>query len=297
MILLNYFFYYLIIIPISVLPYPLLYLFSDFLYLAIYRVFGYRRKVVESNLKNSFPEKSVEELKTIEKKFFKHFCDIIVETLKTFTISEKDIRERFAFKNAEMLNKYYDNGNSVIGVTAHYGNWEWGALSMGIFLDHKTMGIFHQLKSDFWDKRLRSSRGKFGLALVPTDQVKPWLKENNNTPVLPGFVGDQTPHKVNRCHWMTFLNQETPVFLGAEKYAREYNWPMVYAAIRKEKRGYYSVEVILVSDSPLTEKPTALTEKHVKILEEQIIEAPEYWLWTHRRWKRDKPDNYETYQG
>ena len=123
----------------------------------MYRVIGYRRNVVESNLKNSFPEKSIEELKIIEKKFFKHFCDIIVETLKTFTISEKDIRERFAFKNAEMLNKYYDNGNSVIGVTAHYGNWEWGAISMGIFLEYNTMGIFHQLKSDFWDKQFTYS--------------------------------------------------------------------------------------------------------------------------------------------
>ncbi|MBL4625590.1 MAG: lysophospholipid acyltransferase family protein [Flavobacteriales bacterium] len=297
MILLNYFFYYLIIIPISLLPYPLLYLFSDFLYLIIYGLVGYRKKVVQQNLKNSFPDKSDSELKNIEKKFYRHFCDLVLETLKTFTISEKDIRQRFTYKNAELLNNYYDKGMSVVGVTAHYGNWEWGALSMGIFLKPKTMGIFHQLKSDFWDKKLRTSRGKFGLTLIPTDKVKTWLHDNKNDVVFPGFVGDQTPHKVNRCPWMTFLNQETPVFLGAEKYAREYNWPLIYGVIRKLKRGYYEIEFVLVSEKPLEEKPTAITEKHVNILEKLIIEQPEYWLWTHRRWKRSKPDDYIPYQG
>ncbi|MBL4651842.1 MAG: lysophospholipid acyltransferase family protein [Flavobacteriales bacterium] len=295
--MLNYILYYLIIIPISLLPYPLLYLFSDFLYLFIYYILGYRKKVVISNLKNSFPKKSLEELKLIEKKFYSHFCDIIVETLKTFTISEKDIRKRCNYKNAEMLNEYYKKGQSVIGVTAHYGNWEWGALSMGIFLKPKTMGIFQKLKSNFWDKKLRASRSKFGLTLIPTDKVKPWLNENKNNVVFPGFVGDQSPFKANRCHWMTFLNQETPVFLGAEKYAREFNWPLIYAIVRKVKRGYYEIEFKLVTENPREETPSSITEKHVKILEESIIENPEYWLWTHRRWKYSKPDDYKPYQG
>ncbi len=297
MILINYILYYLIIIPISLLPYQLLYAFSDFVFVIMYHLVGYRKKVVRTNLKNSFPTKTHAEIITIEKKFYHHFCDLIVETLKTFTITEKEVRERFVYVNPDFLNDYSKKGQSVVGVTAHYGNWEWGALSMGLNIDHKVMGIFHRLKSDFWDKKLRSSRGKFGIDLIPTDKVKPWFEENKNNNVFPGFVGDQTPHNVHRCHWTTFLNQETPVFLGAEKYAREFNWPMIYGIVRKIKRGYYSVEFALVSENPSKEEPTAITEKHVRILEKQIQEQPEYWLWTHRRWKRSKPNDFSPYKG
>jgi Kdo2-lipid IVA lauroyltransferase/acyltransferase len=288
----SYLIYYLLIKPISLLPFPVLYFVSDFLFIFIYHLFGYRKNLVRKNLTRSFPHLSVEEIKIIEKKFYHHLCDIILETVKTFSITSDEIKERFTYNNPEIIKQFYEKGKSVIGITAHYGNWEWGALSMTMNIPHKTMGIFHPLKNSFFNEIFLSSREQFGLSMIAPKEVKTFFEEHLNTPTLSGFVADQTPSNPNKCHWMTFLNQETPVFIGAEKYAKDYNYPLIYAAINKIKRGYYEVTFEVITENPSEEPIMSITEKHVKLLENQINEKPEYWLWSHNRWKKAKPNDY-----
>lgn len=286
--------YYGILIPISLLPFPLLYCVSTVLFYFIYYVIGYRKKVVRNNLKNSFPNKSNNEILKIEKQFYKHLCDIIVETIKGFTISEYELKKRVSYSNLYVINNYFKKNKSVIVATAHYGNWEMAALSMALYFPHTTMGIYHPLKDKFFDKKITQSRGKFGLNLVASKNIGSFFKINKL--VVSGFIADQTPHNVYRCHWMQFLNQETPVYLGTEKYAIQFNQPVLYGKINKVKRGFYSIHFDIITENPKSETPYFITETHTKLLEQQIQEQPAFWLWTHRRWKRKKPANFKPIQ-
>lgn len=291
MILLNYFLYYGIIIPLSKLPMGVLYLLSDCFYIILYRIIVYRKKVVKQNLQNSFPDKSKAELLEIERKFYHHLCDIFVETIKGFSISEKEIRQRVIYTNLDLIHEYYNKNKSVLVVTSHYGNWELAALSMGVYFPHTVMGVYHPLKNKFFDIKFINSRGKFGLHLVSPRGIGSFLK--NHKLVLSGFIADQTPHNVYRCHWMTFLNQETPIFYGPENFAKQFDQPVLYANINKPKRGHYSITFEVITDQPIQEKANFITEKHTQLLEHQINKQPEFWLWTHRRWKRKKPADYK----
>lgn len=288
MIILNLILYYLLIIPISLLPFPVLYLFSDLLYIILYRIFGYRKKVVISNLKNSFPEKSNSEIDHIASLFYRHLCDVIVETFKSFTISKKQILKRMVFENPELINKYYDQNRSVIIAGGHYNNWEWIATSVDQQIKHQSIAIYKQLTNKFFDQKMRTTRGRFGLMMIDTKKVKETFENLRNELTATIFGNDQSPGKVANSYWVRFLNQDTAVMYGTEKYAKEMNYPVLFGAISKVKRGYYTFRFEEVENNPVDSPYGFITEKTTQLLEQQIIEAPQYWLWTHRRWKHKR---------
>lgn len=291
MMVFNVLLYYLVIIPISLLPFPVLYGLSNGLYILIYHVIGYRKKVVLQNIKNSFPEKSEKEHIEISKQFYKHFCDLIVESLKAFTISKEEITKRVVCKNPEAIDKYFDQNRSAIIFGGHFNNWEIFAVGVDALVKHKSVGIYTPLSNKYFDEKMRTTREKYGLTMVSQRRIKRVLDENAKIPTVTVFGGDQSPSNPRSAHWMTFLNQETGVMLGAEKLAKSYNSPVVYGRINKEKRGHYSFEFFEITNAPNETKPGEITEKATRLLEKDIREHPQYWLWTHRRWKHKKPTN------
>ncbi len=283
----NFILYYFFILPISYLPFPVLYFISDIIFLIIYRVVGYRRKVVQANINNSFPEKSEKEIKRIEKRFYRHLCDLLVESLKTFTISAEKSLERMQIRNPELPNRFFKEGKSIVTVGGHNGNWELYAVACAMQIDHSVVALYTRLSNKFFDKLMRESRGRFGLKMIPTTK-KEELYATSEGPRMSIFGIDQCPRKSQRAYWMKFLNQETAVQFGAEKFARDHNLPVILGNIRKIKRGYYEVEYELVCENPSKLPMGAITEKSTKMLEEKIRQQPEYWLWSHKRWKHSK---------
>ncbi|MBL0342643.1 MAG: lysophospholipid acyltransferase family protein [Bacteroidetes bacterium] len=287
MIILIYLLYYLVIIPISFLPFPMLYAFSDFLYFFIYVIFGYRKKVVFTNLRNSFPEKSEEEINRIARLFYHHFCDLVVESLKSFTVSEEEILKRMVLKNPELLNSYYDQGKSIILSGGHYNNWEWIAIALDQQIKHQSIAIYKTLANKFFDEKMRSTRSRYGLMMIST-KSEGNFEEYKHQLTATIFANDQSPRKSENNYWTTFLNQDTAVLFGTEKYAKDYNYPVLFGSIDKVKRGYYTLNFTVVENDPVYSPYGAITEKTTRILEQQILKAPQYWLWTHRRWKHRK---------
>jgi KDO2-lipid IV(A) lauroyltransferase len=277
--------YYLILLPISLLPFPVMYLVSDLFFIILYYIFPYRKKLVMKNLRNSFPEKSEKEIAVITKEFYKHFCDIVFETLKVFTVSPTNLGKRIELENTQLLKDLYAKGKSVIVVTGHYSNWEWPAVTFSKHSLHKASGIYAALSNKFFDAKLRSTRARFGTQLMSTREVHEFFEKTKNELYTYGFINDQSPSKPEKGHWMKFLNQDTCMLLGAEKYAVQYNFPVVYGKITKIRRGYYKLSYELVSENPASEKPFAITEKCSHINEALIKAQPQFWLWTHRRWK------------
>jgi KDO2-lipid IV(A) lauroyltransferase len=289
MLIVNSLLYYLVIIPVSLLPFRLLYGLSDFLFILFYYVIGYRKKVVLANIQRSFPEKSHNEHLAISKKFYRHFCDLILESLKTFTISEKEVLKRVTCKNPEVINKYYDRQQSVIVAGGHYNNWEIFAVAVNALIKHKAIGIYKPLSNLYFDKKMRDTRSKYGLYMISTKIVKQVFEQEADNLTAIIFAIDQSPSNPKSAHWMKFLHQDTAVLFGTEKYAKEYNYPVVYGRINKEKRGHYSFEFFDVTDQPASMAHGEITEKITQLLEKDIRHVPEYWLWSHRRWKH-KPE-------
>lgn len=280
-------FYYILILPVSLLPYPLLYLISDIVYFVMYRIIGYRKEVVFTNLKNSFPDKSEKELKQIMSSFYKHLCDLIMESVKGFTISEKQLRKRLIIKNPEFSNYFADKGQSIIFVGGHYNNWEICAQAFAMYSNHKCIGIYKPLSNAFINDKIYTSRSKYGMNLVSMKQTKKSFEEGSEAKAIV-FGSDQNPANPKRAHWVQFLNQDTGVLFGVEKYAKEYDWPVVFVSISKVKRGHYEVEYSLITDKPNEEPHGKVTEDFTKRLEQDIINQPQYWLWSHKRWKHKR---------
>ncbi len=283
-------FYYLFLIPISYLPYRILYLVSDFLFFIFYSIIRYRKKIVSTNLRNSFPDKTDKELKVIMRNFYKHFCDLILEGFKGFTISEKQLKERLIIKNPEFTNYYAEKNQSIILVGGHYNNWEIYAQAFSIYSNHRCMGIYKPLSNVFMNAKMCQSRSKFGTYLISMKQTKKSFEEESSDPKVIVFGSDQNPSNPRRAHWLKFLNQDTAVVFGVEKYSKKYNCPVVFISINKTKRGCYEVEYSLITESPTKEPYGKITEDFTKRLEEDIINQPQYWLWTHRRWKHKKEE-------
>ena len=281
--------YWLVIKPISLLPYPVLYAFSDFFYVILYHLVGYRKKVVRGNLMQSFPQKTRLERTTIEKAFYRHFCDLVLESLKNFSIGENDIRKRFTHRGTEILDRLHSQGKSAILVGGHYGNWELWAVSAPPHFRHKLMAIYKRLSNPFFDKKMRQTRGRFGLELVSTRETATWLKEHQAELFMSVFAIDQSPSNPHKAHWIDFMGQETAALFGTEKYAKEFNLPIVFGHLRKDSRGMYSIDYELFTENPRDFPHGELTQQLNKILETDIQKDPRYWLWTHKRWKHRRP--------
>ncbi|MEK6782933.1 MAG: lysophospholipid acyltransferase family protein [Bacteroidota bacterium] len=289
MSILNNLFYYGLIIPISLLPFPALYRVSDFLYYVMYYIVGYRKKVVIQNIRNSFPEKTDFEHNEIVKKFYQHFCDLTLESLKVFTISEKEVRSRMVLKSPKIVNTFFDQGKSVIIAGGHYNNWELFAVAIDFQIKHQAIAIYKPFTSKYFDLKVKGTRSKYGLRMISTKIVKETFESERNNLTATIFGTDQSPTYADKCHWMTFLNQDTGVLFGTEKYAKEYNYPVVFCRINKEKRGYYNFEFENVTDQPKQTYHGEITEKVTRLLELDILRQPEYWLWSHKRWKHKRP--------
>lgn len=281
--------FYIIILPISILPYPVLYFLSDALYFILYKLLGYRTEVVLKNIKNSFPEKEDKEHKAIMSQFYRHLCDLILESIKGFTISEKQLRKRLIVRNQEVADKYAQKGQGVIFVGGHINNWEICAQAVPFYSEHECVGIYKPLSNTFFDQKMKSTREKYGLKLVSMKQSKKSF-EINGKPKAIIFGSDQSPSNPKRAYWLKFLNQDTGVLFGVEKYAKEYNWPVIYVTIYKTKRGHYEVEYQQITDTPLDTAYGEITTQFTKAIEKDIIAHPQYWLWSHRRWKHKKPN-------
>lgn len=286
--------YYLILLPLSKLPFWWLYRLSDTMSLVLYYLVRYRRKVVRTNLTNSFPEKSPGEIQVIERKFYVHLCDLVVEAIKMFSITEKEISQRFVAENIEVLDRLLPMGKDVILAGGHLNSWEYLALYGNRLTKFRMGGVYKALANDFFERQMRKARGKFDTLLIPTTAVYDFFDQTREEPVVMIFATDQSPPRPHKAYWTTFLNQETGVQTGAERFARKYEMPVVYGALMKRKRGYYTIIFEPICDHPdEMPKPNSILEKATRLLEARIRQQPEYWLWSHRRWKHKNPNHAE----
>ncbi len=271
---------------LSLLPLPVLFLFARLTYYLLYYVIGYRKKIVRKNLLASFPHKTLKEIISIEKDFFKYLADLIFEIIKMTSISKREVQKRFHFKNVELLRSYLKDGQSVLACSGHYGNWELGGLCLGLKLNKfKTLMIYKPLTSKIFQTWFNTFRAKYGNVLIAMKQTLREIIAYKNVPNILNFVSDQAPALSEARYFIDFLNQPTAVMLGIEKIAKQTNRPVFFFKVKRIKRGYYSCEVLPVSLNPRDTAEFEITKKHFSILEESINENPPYWLWSHNRWK------------
>lgn len=275
------FFLYLL----SLLPFWFLYLIADFLYLILFYIVGYRKAVVQENLQNSFPEKTEAERKIIAKKYFHYLADLFVETIKAITMTEKQVKRRMHLLNEEVIQQYFEQNRSIIAVVGHYGNWEWGALRTSFITTHRRIIIYKPLHDKASDELYKKVRSKFGVTLVTMKATLRKMVEFRNELSISVFASDQTPVREEAHFFTPFLNQPTAVFLGIEKIATLFNSVVIFADIRRVKRGHYQCTFVPLIEEPKQTAEHQITEAHVQYLEKVIREEPPYWLWSHRRWK------------
>jgi KDO2-lipid IV(A) lauroyltransferase len=274
---------------LTLLPLPVLYVFSDIIFPVMYYVAGYRRKVVRTNLENSFPEKSIRDIIKIEKVFYHHLCDLFIETFKLIHISNRQLMKRMHMTNPELLERLFNEGRDVAMVLGHYGNWEWLAV-LPLYSKLQTVSIYKPLHNRHFDRFMNKIRSRNTMMLTPMSSV---IREvvslrQKNIRSLFAFITDQTPPKGEIKFWTKFLNQETPVYLGAEKIASKYNMAVLFLNIQNVRRGYYNFTAELLFENSAGLPDHLITEAHVKRLEEIIRERPEQWIWSHRRWKHKR---------
>lgn len=274
---------------ISILPFPLFYAFSDLVCFFTYRVFGYRIKTVRRNLEIALPHLSVAERKSVEKKFYSHMCDLFLEMIKTMTISKAEMDKRFVISNLSLMKEIEQNGKSIALMTSHYASYEW-SISINDKLSYDSFAIYKKISNPYFDKLIRRIRSKFGATLINTKETIPTIESNFATGVksVYGFASDQSPRASRAIHWDTFFGIETPVQTGAEILAKKYDMVMMFMHIKKVKRGYYECRFELMSDDPKSVPDFELTSLFMRKVEAQILEAPEFYLWTHKRWKHKK---------
>ena len=276
----------------ALLPLKILYILSDILFFPMFYIVRYRRKLVYQNMRDSFPEKSEKEIRRMEKAFYHHFCDYIVETIKLLHISDKETRKRVKFHNTEALQEIVDNGGSCLMLLGHYGNWEfvpsvtlWMRKGSVIFAQ-----IYRPLKNKWFDRFFLKLRGRYhSECIAKQDTLRSILRyKSSGRPSITGFMADQTPSPANIHHWVNFLNHDTPVFTGVEKIAHKVGFSVFYFDVEKIKRGYYSVTIREISKNPKETEEFEITNKYMEMMETTILRAPEYWLWTHNRWKHKR---------
>lgn len=273
-----------IIWTISVLPDFLFYRLSDLLYFLMYRIFGYRKKMVRQNLRWAFPEKSEKERKTIERKFYKHFCDILLETTKTITISKKEISKKMQFPNIEVLEQFTQKQQSFIIMCGHYNSYEW-LLSVAQHINIPSYAVYTPITNPYFDRMIKKARSRFNAFLISRYEINSLIIQNKNKTIAYGFASDQSPSNTPKQYRRNFLGIKVPVFTGAERIAKQFDFPVIFCDIQKEKRGHYKAYFQVITEKP-TELPNyQITDIFTELLENQIQKAPEFYFWTHNRFK------------
>ncbi|MAX80143.1 MAG: lipid A biosynthesis acyltransferase [Crocinitomicaceae bacterium] len=277
---------------ISRLPFPVLYFLADVFFVIIYRLFGYRKKVVIQNLKNAFPNKSEQEIEVECTKYYRYLCDLVLEVIKSTSMSEKEIKDRVKIELDETYLEAVKNKRNIILVAGHYGNWEYAQLRYSMLTErHRFVGVYKQLGNPTFDEFLYNTRDRFGTDLTENKEVSGYLKELDarNEPFVLALAGDQTPAK-ERGYWMSFLNQDTPFFYGAEHYAKKFNAQVFFCDIKLLKRGFYSYTVKPLVLNPQECANGEVIESYATLLEGIIAKNPTPWLWSHKRWKHKRPE-------
>lgn len=270
-------------------PFWLLYLWSDMLYWILHRMVGYRKKTVRANLRRVFPDKSAEELSALEKRFYRHLCDIVLEGIKGFSMSRKQLLERYTINNTDSVDAYKHQGKSVVAVGSHCANWEWGAICTGAFTAHPVAILYQPIKNPYIDRYVRRSRQKMRTKLYSVQDMRTCIRETSKEPHLLIFLADQSPSNLDMAHWLPFFGQPTAFLHGPAKFALRYNLPIFFIRTRRLSRGRYSVQPLLLEESPREHTSEQLTQRYVRLLQALIEEEPAHWLWSHRRWKHQPP--------
>jgi KDO2-lipid IV(A) lauroyltransferase len=279
------------IILFGIIPFFLLYPFSNFIAFLMHRVFGYREKIILDNLKRSFPEQSVEETKRMLAPVYRNLTDIIIEGIKSFTMRKRQIVRRHKILNPEMFQTYVDSKQSVIAVTAHYNNWEWGSLSASLQMSHKVVGFYKPLSNPWVDRFLKWSRSRSGTTLASIKETTVTFDNFADQPTIFLMAADQNPAKADKAYWVDFLGQETAFLHGPENHARRMNLPIVYIDIIRKKRGFYTIFLTEIIKNPSEYPKGEITQIYATKVEEMIRRYPPNWLWSHRRWKHKPPQH------
>jgi len=286
-----YYIFYLFTRLFGLLPFWALYIFSDVLYLLFYYIIPYRKTVIRQNIERSFPDINQKEKKRIIKGFYRNLCDILVEGIKGFTMTEKEILKRYVFINPEVMDDLYNKGQNVVSVGAHYANWEWGIMAAPLQLKHKLYGFYTPLSNKLIDEYMRNNRKRWGTELVSNRKVKRVFNAQDDKPVTYFFGADQSPSNPRGSHWMEFMNQDTACIKGPEFFARRYHLPVIYFDVQRVKRGYYSVTLKVLAADPVNTSSGEITENYMHTLERLILNKPEDYLWSHRRWKHSRKND------
>ena len=285
--LLSYILVYPFIWLLSILPFRILHLISDGFYYLLYYVIGYRKKVVFNNIKLVYPQKSDKEIERLAKKSYRHFVDIFVEIIKLFTISKTQLSKRYNIGNIDVLKKLEDQQRSTLLMGGHYANWEWIFL-LNLKLKFNGYAVYKKLNNKYFDKKIIETRGRFNTNLVNTKDIFSVITNNSkeNKLSLYGFLGDQSPQVRKTHYWSHFLGVDNlPIHTGTELLAKKYDLPIVFFKTKRVKRGYYKVNFELITDDPKSFKDYDLTDIYLRKVEEQVEEAPEFYFWTHNRFK------------
>lgn len=269
---------------VAILPYRLIYGISDLSFYIVYYVFQYRREVVRKNLMHAFPDKSKQALKVLEKSFYKHFCDLLVEYIQSLTITPTQVARRCIIQNIALFEELYKQGKHILLVTGHQGNWEWAANAIALQTSYQVGVIYKPLSNPYFDGLVKKLRQRFGKFTIHEKQILRILLRYDTVPKATALLADQATNP-QHAYVMEFLNQPTYVTRGVEKLAIKFSQPVVYVHIRKIQRGHYRIEPELLVDDPSTIPAHTITKLYIQKLEAAIQEQPETWLWSHNRWK------------
>lgn len=275
------------------MPLSVMYVFTDFFYLLLITILPYRRSVVRQNILRSFPNLTVKEQRKIERKFYRHLTDLLSEGAKNMTISEKELKRRFKVSNPEVMQALFDKNKSVLLVSGHYNNWEWLITVQNLLLPHQAVGIGMPMTSKFWDQKINSRRARFGMKIINSKNVHDFFKQEQESPTATLVLADQAPGDARKSYWMNFLHQNTPIIFGPELLANKYDQAVVFFHVEKVKRGHYTMHLELITENPHQLNWGEITEAHTERLEKIIEQKPEFWIWSHKRWKREVPTDLE----
>ena len=271
----------------QLIPFWLVHLCASILAFLLQYVVKYRAAVVRQNLKNAFPTYTNAALKELEKKFYLNFCDVLLENIKLNSISKSTVRKRMKFLNPAVFSDLADTGKGVMLIGAHYNNWEWMALSLSTYLNEKMFSVYKPLNNKLSDRLMLNARARFGANIIPMQQFPKVVLKNKNRGAVHLMVDDKSPHRSKLDFFCTFLNQDTPVYLGAEKLMKAANLNLYFVEVHRVKRGFYEMKIVPLNEQSTNEKGQA-TKMHLSHLEKMIINSPESWLWSHRRWKHSQ---------
>ena len=283
----TFFFIFFICYPLAVLPLAVLYLLLPVVYIVVNHVVRYRRKVVDDNLLRSFPELTVKERRRLRNRYYWHLSQIAIEMIKMLLIPRFALRYRYRCSNPELVNRFYKEGRSVILMSSHYNNWEWMIVALEEMFLHHGIGVGKANSDKVFEKWVNRARTRRGTEVCFADTAREVFEhyETNHIPAAYMMLCDQSPNNPKKCYVTQFLNQTTGVIYGAEYFARKYDIPVLYYEVIKERIGKYRVDVQLITEHPNDEEQYHITQRYTELLEQTIRRKPEYWIWSHRRWK------------